>query len=109
MSLTPPKVADPSDITTSRNHRGAIARPLSNADDRRKAMNLSDKQRKEIESLWFLYGNYGANHSDRDHRFLQSLLESGRDLRALFKPSSKVVAEVDRILSGAPSAPSLNP
>lgn len=63
-------------------------------------MKISKKQRKQIESLWLVYGNYGKRHSNANHRFLQSLLERGQDLRDLFKPSAEVVLKVDQILLG---------
>lgn len=67
---------------------------------------LTDTQKKELERLWFIYGNGHEKHTLGNHKFIQGLLESHEDYR---KPYSKRVAaihclthecitEVDKIL-----------
>jgi hypothetical protein len=48
------------------------------------SVNLSPEQRKEIERLWFIYGNYGPKQTRGNHSFIQGLLEHGVDLRPMF-------------------------
>jgi len=61
-------------------------------------INLTQEQKKKLELLWFVYGNYGKKHSDGNHRFIQNLLEKGEDYRKLFKPSKEAKKAVDEIL-----------
>lgn len=61
---------------------------------------LTPQARKELERLWFIYGNHGRKHSDAGHKFIQVLLESGQDERDFFHPPEDVVALVDQVFKG---------
>ncbi len=63
---------------------------------------LTPSTRKELERLWFIYGNHGRKHSDAGHKFIQVLLESGQDERDFFHPPEDVVALVDSVFAGKP-------
>lgn len=60
---------------------------------------LTQETRKELERLWFIYGNHGRKHSDAGHKFIQVLLESGQE-RDFFHPPEDVVALVDAVFKG---------
>lgn len=60
---------------------------------------LTPTQRRELNRLWFIYGNHGAKHSDAGHKFLQGLIEHGEDLRDFYGPSAELVALVDQVLT----------
>jgi hypothetical protein len=68
---------------------------------------LSRAQRKELERLWFIYGNYGPKQTPGNHGFIQGLLEHGVDLRPLFtkrtgkaeKPTAECEELVDAVLA----------
>lgn len=68
-----------------------------------KIINLSDVQRKQIEKLWFIYGNNGKRHTRENHRFIQEILE-GEDHRKFFKPTQKCRDAVDNILNSPAKA-----
>lgn len=67
---------------------------------------LSPRQRKELERLWFIYGNYGSKRTPGNHSFIQGLLEHGIDLRPMFttrtrktdRPTEECEAAVDAVL-----------
>lgn len=61
---------------------------------------LTPQARKELERLWFTYGNHARLHSDAGHKFIQVLLESGQDERDFFHPPEDLVALVDAIFKG---------
>jgi hypothetical protein len=50
---------------------------------RKKAISvtLNPVQRRELERLWFIYGNYGPKTTRGNHIFIQGLLERGEDER----------------------------
>lgn len=50
---------------------------------------LSDWQRKELERLWFIYGNNGSKHSHCNHRYIQNLLEHGEDTEQFYLQSKR--------------------
>jgi hypothetical protein len=68
---------------------------------------LSREQRRELERLWFIYGNYGPKQTPGNHGFIQGLLEHGVDLRPLFtkrtgkaeKPTAECEELVDAVLA----------
>lgn len=64
-----------------------------------KHVTLSDRQRYALEKLWFLYGNHGPKHTMRNHRFIQNILEKGKDYRDFYKPDAEAVKAVDAILN----------
>lgn len=47
-------------------------------------MELSEEQRKQLNKLWFIYGNNGKKHSHSNHRFIQNLLTNGEDDREFY-------------------------
>ncbi|HMG82792.1 MAG TPA: hypothetical protein VK559_07135 [Ferruginibacter sp.] len=67
---------------------------------------LTDTQKKQLEKLWFIYGNGHKKHTLGNHRFIQRLLECNDDARKLFvngnsvlnKLTSECQLEVDKIL-----------
>jgi hypothetical protein len=64
---------------------------------------LNDKQRRALERLWFIYGNYGPKTTPGNHGFIQGFLEHGQDLRHLRNkfttPTPECEAAVDAILA----------
>lgn len=47
-------------------------------------ISLTVAQRKELNNLWFIYGNKGKKHTHGNHRFIQNILERGKDERQLY-------------------------
>lgn len=60
---------------------------------------LTTKQRRKLEDLWFIYGNGGSKHSQEGHKFIQHILEQGEDIRRFYRPGREVLAAVDGVLS----------
>jgi hypothetical protein len=68
---------------------------------------LTAEQRARLESLWFIYGNYGPKSTPGNHSFIQRLIENGIDERPLnhkrtpksHLPTPECEACVDKILS----------
>jgi hypothetical protein len=50
---------------------------------------LTEKQRRELEKLWFVFGNNGKKHTHCNHRYIQNFLEQGEDTEQLYKQSEK--------------------
>lgn len=50
---------------------------------------VDDAKRKELEKLWFIYGNNGKKHSHCNHRYIQNILEQGQDTEMFYKKSKK--------------------
>ncbi len=77
---------------------GGVRRP------RRKAIpvTLTPEQRRRLENLWFIYGNYGPKTTRGNHSFIQGLLERGEDERPLrikgYTPTPECERAVDEIL-----------
>jgi len=61
---------------------------------------LTDRQRRELERLWFVYGNYGPRHTMQNHYFIQGFLERGQDERDFYKVTEECLAAADAILNG---------
>jgi hypothetical protein len=69
---------------------------------------LTAAQRDRLESLWFVYGNYGPKETYGNHQFIQGFLERGEDARPLFtartpareRPTPECEAAVDAVLQG---------
>ncbi len=65
-------------------------------------VNLTPRQRRELERLWFAYGNYGPKTTKGNHSFIQGLLERGMDERPLrmkgYIPTEECERAVERIL-----------
>lgn len=57
---------------------------------------LSDWQKKELEKLWFIFGNGGQKHTQGNHKFIQSLLK-GKDYRKFYSPTPECVEAVGKI------------
>lgn len=55
-------------------------------------------QKRILENLWFVFGNYGPKYTHGNHRFIQMLLEDRGDLRNLYKPTQECIEAVDKIL-----------
>jgi hypothetical protein len=68
---------------------------------------LTAGQRTRLESLWFIYGNYGPQSTPGNHSFIQRLIENGVDERPLNTkrtpksqiPTPECEASVDKVLS----------
>lgn len=56
-------------------------------------------QRRELERLWFIYGNYGPRHDMQNHYFIQGFLERGQDERDFNRVTPECLAAVDRVLA----------
>ena len=63
-----------------------------------KKVELTVGQRKRLEDLWFLYGNYGPRHTMQNHYFIQGFLERGQDERDFNKVTEECLRAVDAIL-----------
>ncbi|MDR6548517.1 hypothetical protein J2810_004607 [Chryseobacterium rhizosphaerae] len=65
---------------------------------------LTTRQRIDLNKLWFIFGNNGKKHSHCNHRFIQNILEHGEDTEAFYKSSEKndlteeCITEVRKIL-----------
>lgn len=59
---------------------------------------INANQRRNLEDLWFVYGNHGKKHTMSSHRFIQEILEKGMDRRDFFRPPPECVKAVDEIL-----------
>ncbi len=60
---------------------------------------LTLEQKYQLEELWFIYGNHGPKFTMRNHKFIQHILEQGKDSRKLFKPDKELIEIVDAILN----------
>jgi hypothetical protein len=69
-----------------------------------KNVQLTQAQRRQLEDLWFVYGNHGSKMNYEDQGFIQGLLEHGQDLRGkrlpFYRPTPECVAAVEKILAG---------
>ncbi len=65
-------------------------------------VNLTPRQRRELERLWFVFGNYGAKTTKGNHSFIQGLLERGMDERPLrmkgYIPTEECEKAVERVM-----------
>lgn len=57
------------------------------------------QRRKLIEDLWFVYGNNGKHHTLTNHKYIQQLLEWGKDHRDFYRPSKQCLAAVQSIMT----------
>ncbi len=62
-------------------------------------LKLEKQQKRQLENLWFIYGNGGKFSTLSNHKFLQQLLERGDDLRKFYSPSCELLEKVDSILA----------
>lgn len=70
-------------------------------------MKLTKQQQRELEKLWFYYGNGGPKHTMGNHKFIQGLIERGEDHRSFYKQTrissakltDECISKVDSILS----------
>jgi len=60
---------------------------------------INHAQRLQLVELFFEFGNYGAKHSQRNHKFIQHLLVAGIDRRAFYRPTTECQQAVDKVLS----------
>jgi hypothetical protein len=71
------------------------------------AITLTLEQRRKLENLWFIYGNYGPKTTPGNHSFIQVILEQGIDLRPLIRqrtpkreiPTPECQAAVEKVLA----------
>ncbi len=66
---------------------------------------LTEGQRRELERLWFVYGNYGPRHTMENHYFIQGFPERGQDERDFNDVSAECLAAVDAVLGVASDPP----
>ncbi len=52
-------------------------------------MNLSVEQLKQLNKLWFIYGNNGKKHSHLNHKWIQGFLERNEDSREFYLNAPK--------------------
>lgn len=70
-----------------------------------KKVNLTEKQRKQLEKAWFVYGNNGKKHTHCNHRFIQNFLEQGEDTEKFYRQANnndlteECIMEVRKILA----------
>ena len=66
---------------------------------------VTEVQRRELERLWFIYGNYGPRHTMENHYFIQGFLERGQDERDFNKVTPECLTAVDAVLKVASDPP----
>lgn len=62
-------------------------------------VHLTNSQREALEDIWFIYGNNGPKSTRPQHKFIQAILEVGKDFRRYYDVSPECIDEVDRILN----------
>ena len=60
---------------------------------------LSGDQRRALHRAWMHYGNRGPEHTRAQHKFIQALLEVGKDFRRYYEVSPACLAAVDEVLN----------
>ena len=70
-----------------------------------KRVEVTDEQRRELERLWFIYGNYGPRHTMENHYFIQGFLERGQDERDFNEVDAECLSAVDAVLGVASDSP----
>jgi hypothetical protein len=58
-----------------------------------KKIQLSEQQSKDLNALWFLYGNKGKLHTHHNHRFIQNLIEHGEDTEKFYRSAEKSLSQ----------------
>jgi hypothetical protein len=66
---------------------------------------VTEGQRRELERLWFVYGNYGPEHTMQNHYFIQGFLERSQDEREINDVTPECLAAVDAVLAVASDPP----
>lgn len=64
----------------------------------RRPVVLTRGQRRRLEDLWFIYGNYGPKTTPDNHGFIQGFLERGSDERDFYRPTVECLAALDAVL-----------
>lgn len=54
---------------------------------------LTEKQRKELERLWFIYGNSGPKSTKANHGYIQGFLEFGEDRKEFYRDGEENLKE----------------
>jgi DNA-binding PadR family transcriptional regulator len=70
-----------------------------------KRVEVTDEQRRQLERLWFIFGNYGPEHTMENHYFIQGFLERGQDERDFNDVAPECLAAVDAVLAVASVPP----
>ena len=70
-----------------------------------KKVEVTSGLRRELERLWFIYGNYGPRHTMQNHYFIQGFLERGQDERDFNKVTPECLTAVDAVLAVASDSP----
>ena len=63
-----------------------------------KKVQVTEELRRQLERLWFIYGNYGPRHTMENHYFIQGFLERGQDERDFNDVTAECLAAVDAVL-----------
>jgi len=66
---------------------------------------LTEESRRQLERLWFVYGNYGPKTTPGNHQFIQGFLERGQDERDFNDVTAECLAAVDAVLEVASDPP----
>ena len=70
-----------------------------------KKVEVTEEARRQLERLWFIYGNYGPRHTMENHYFIQGFLERGQDERDFNDVTEECLAAVDAVLAVASDSP----
>ena len=70
-----------------------------------KKVEVTEERRRRLERLWFIYGNYGPEHTMENHYFIQGFLERGQDERDFNGVTPECLAAVDAVLAAASDPP----
>lgn len=65
---------------------------------------MTDDQRRALNRLWFIYGNYGTKHTWGNHKFIQILLERGEDDRQFFRKPARIIEQHDPLTAECEAA-----
>lgn len=64
-----------------------------------KKVEVTEEQRRALERLWFIYGNYGPKTTPGNHQFIQGFLERGQDERDFNKVTPECLVAVDAVFA----------
>ena len=66
---------------------------------------VTEESRRQLERLWFIYGNHGPRHTMENHYYIQGFLERGQDERDFNDVTPDCLAAVDDVLGVASHPP----
>lgn len=62
------------------------------------SIELNAAQKRDLENIWFVFGNYGRKHTPGNHRFIQYLL-AGFNYQKFYSPTPECVRAVEQIIN----------